>query len=338
MTPRRFPSIIHRPEASGKGDLQIVSHRPDLPLSCRVRHSNQSWAWRHLHGARHSTNLPRVEQVTVVWGFGRVSAGLAALVLVVAGCSGNGDQPESVPLTVASPPSTSTAVTTSTTIPPETIDEFIDGFVGAYRTGNPVFLVQRIHPQLREFYGQENCRAAFVGFVPDDTARASIRSTSGPAAWSDVFDGTDFDFAEVYTLDIEFTDFGAARRQDMQLAQIEDRYYYFLDCGEPAVVETTEIDVALVDPDGDGLYFVHSAPSDSEDFAVPVNFRITYTGTDPTCSFALLDPETGNELVYVTGLQGGGMKRIVFSDPITEAYMSDILGCSDGELLVGPNP
>lgn len=282
-----------------------------------------------------------MDEKTRIPNVGSFTAAVAALVLIAAGCATTTDNPPSVPLTEANPTSTTVAVTTTsttTTIPPETIDEFIDGFIGSYRTGNPVFLIQRIHPQLREYYGQENCRAVYESFVPDDTAKATIRSITGPAPWSEVFDGTTFEFSDVYTLDIEFIDFGWDRRQDMQLALIDDRYYYFQDCGDAAVMTTTTVDVALLDPDDDGFYFVHRAPADSEDFLVPSNFRITYTGTDSTCALQLLDPETGKELVYVTGLAGGGVKRIILTDPISTAYMSDILGCRGGELQVGPNP
>jgi len=269
------------------------------------------------------------------------AAVLVAFVLAVAGCADNAGEPLSPSLTEVPATSTTVAITTTvttTTIAPETIDEFIDGFVGAYRTGNPVFLVQRIHPDLRDYYGRETCQTAFKDFIPDDTAKASIRSITGPATWDEIFDGTTFDFAGVYTLDIEFIDFGSTRRQDMQLALIDDRYYYFHDCGEATVTTTTTVDVELLDPDGDGLYFVHRAPADSENFLVPSNFRVTYTGTDSTCAFQLLDPETGGELVYVTGLAGGGLKRVFLENPLSTAYISDILGCRGGALEVGPNP
>ncbi len=271
---------------------------------------------------------------------GSIAAVVAAFALMLAGCANETIDPALVPLTDANPTGPTAAVTTTTTtttIAPETVDEFIDAFVGAYRTGNPVFLVQRIHPQLRDYYGRESCRAIYEEFIPDDTAKATIRSITGPAAWSDIFDGATFDFSAVYTLDIEFVDFGWTRRQDMQLALVDDRYYYFQDCGEAASVTTTTVDVALLDPDGDGLYFVHRAPADSEDFLVPAMFRITYTGTDSTCAFALLD-SAGEELVYVIGLEGGGLKRIILPEPTSTAYMSDILGCRGGELQVGPNP
>lgn len=289
----------------------------------------------------HPTNLVPVDEETRIPRLIAFAAVSVAFVLVVAGCTDSAGDPVSPPLTEVPATSTTVAVpasVTTTTVPPETIDEFIDGFVGAYRTGNPVFLVQRVHPDLRDYYGRETCQAAFKDFVPDDTAKASIRSIAGPAAWTEIFDGTSFNYAGVYTLDIVFIDFGSARRQDMQIALIDDRYYFFHDCGDAAVTTTTMVEVELLDPDGDGLYFVHTAPADSEDFQVPSNFRVTYTGTDSTCAFQLLDPETGGELVYVTGLAGGGMKRVFLSDPLSTAYISDVLGCRGGALEVGPNP
>lgn len=268
---------------------------------------------------------------------------LAVAVVIAAGCSNDG---ESVPRfddssatstsDVAAPEETTT--TSSTTIPVETVDDFLDGFIGAYQTGNPVFLIQRIHPDVRDYYGHETCRALYEGFVPDDTARFTIRSTTGPAAWSESFDGRSFTFEDVYVVDVDIVDFDRTRRQDMYLGRIGDRFYFFQDCGDPIVRTTTTIDEAALDPDGDGAYYIHFGAGDSEDFVVPETFRVTYTGTASTCAFQLLNSDTGDEVRYVTGLEGGGIKRFVLPDTVTTVYVSDVLGCAGGALRFGPNP
>jgi hypothetical protein len=153
-----------------------------------------------------------------------------------------------------------------------------------------------------------------------------------------VFDGTEFTISDVYTVDTEFIDFGWPRRQDLQLALIDDRFYFFEDCGDPAQQTPTPIPVEQLDPDGDGFYYVHQGPGDSEDFQVPTMFRITYTGSASACGFQLLDAATGEEVRYVAGLDGGGIKRIVLSEPLSTVYISDVLGCQGGVLQVGPNP
>lgn len=268
---------------------------------------------------------------------------LAVFVVLAAGCSGDG---ESVPTFDANAATTTTqgavasssTTSSSTTIALETIEDFLDGYVGSYRTGNPVFLIQRIHPDLREYYGHETCRASYEGFVPDDTSNVTIRSISGPARWSESFDGVRFTFENVYTVDIEVVDFNRTRRQDLRLVQIDDRFYLFEDCGDPLVTTTSTIAMSQLDPDNDGFYYVHRGPGDSEDFVVPSIFRITYTGSDSTCEFPLRDTSTGTEVAYVTGLEGGGIRRLVLPDPTTTMYMSDLLGCDGGVLQVGPNP
>lgn len=271
------------------------------------------------------------------------TAVLAVVAMLAAGCA---DGSESVPAfdpnaattTSQASAATSSTTSTSTTVATETVEDFLDGYVGAYRTGNPVFLIQRIYPDLREYYGHETCRVAYEGFVPDDTSRVTVRSVSGPAEWSEEFDGVMFTFEDVYTVDVDVVDFNRTRRQDLQLGRIGDRFYFFQDCGDPLVVTTSTIALSRLDPDDDGFYYVHRGPGDSEDFLVPSLFRITYTGSDSTCGFQLTDSATGKEIAYVTGLQGGGIRRIVLPDPTTTLYMSDLLGCEGGALEVGPNP
>lgn len=267
---------------------------------------------------------------------------MVVVVVLAAACSTGGESVPRLGETTTSVPTsdaaTTSSTTSSTTPPIETVEDFLDGFVGAYQTGNPVFLIQRIHPDLRDFYGHEACRTLYEGFVPDDTAQYSIRSITGPNSWSDGFDGQLFTFEEVYAVDVDIVDFDRVRRQDMYLARIGDRLYFFQDCGQPLVGTTTTIDPAELDPDGDGAYYVHSGAGDSEDFVVPDLFRVTYTGTDSTCAFQLLSADTGDEVRYVGGLDGGGIKRFTLPDPLTTVYVSDVLGCAGGELRFGPNP
>ena len=102
------------------------------------------------------------------------TAVIAVVAVLAAGCSGDGESvPAFDPNAATTTPPTSVAASsttsTSTTIAPETVEDFLDGYVGSYRTGNPVFLIQRNHPDLREYYGHETCRVAYEGFVPDDT-------------------------------------------------------------------------------------------------------------------------------------------------------------------------
>jgi hypothetical protein len=275
---------------------------------------------------------------------GAVSAALlVVLVVLVAGCSSGREAVPPFDETATSNATEATAIdppatSPSTTVSPETVEDFLVGFVGAYRTGNPVFLIQRIHPDIRDYYGREACREAYASITADDTAKATVRSVTDPAPWSEIFDGVEFSFEDVYAVDVDFIDFDRTRREDLQVARVGDRFYYFPDCGDPVAATTPTVDVALVDPDGDGFYYVHGGAADSEDFQVPAIFRITYTGSSSTCSFQLLDSATGAEVIYVTGLEGGGMKRIVLSEQMSSVYVSDVLGCSGGEVQIGPNP
>ena len=139
-------------------------------------------------------------------------------------------------------------------------------------------------------------------------------------------------------MDVDIVDFNRTRRQDLQLGRIGDRFYFFQDCGDPLVITTSTIALSRLDPDDDGLYYVHRGPGDSEDFLVPSLFRITYTGFDSTCEFSLRRSESGREVLYVTGLDGGGFRRIVLPDPSTTLYMAELVGCTRGALEVGPNP
>ena len=297
----------------------------------------------HLHGERGSTNLGTLGGQEANMRKGATLFALLAVVLPATGCAPDA-QPEpfvddtATSVTSTVPDSDSSEASSSTTVPVETVEDFFDGFVGSYQTGNPVFLIQRIHPELRMYYGREACRAVYEDFVPDDTARVTIRSISESGPWSEVFDDDTFTFEDVRTVDVEFVDFGRTRRQDMRLAQIENRYYFFQDCGEPLISTGPIVDEDALDPDGDGFYYVHVGAGDSEDFTVPEMFRITYTGSASTCTFALVDSAAGSEVRYITGLENGGMKRVVLADPLTTLYISDVIGCGGGSLQVGPNP
>ena len=274
---------------------------------------------------------------------------LMVLALLASACSSDRDTtPPFDPAGAASDPadgstSNTTIRSTTTTVPFETVEDFFRGFEGAYRTGNPVFLIQRIHPDLLAFYGREACRTRYADFLADDSAQVRIRSVSGPETWVEEFDSATFTFEDVYTIDVDIVDFGFTRRQDMHLARIDNRLFLFEDCGdplEPIVTTTTTmaIDMDVFDPDDDGLFYVHSGSGDSNDFLVPAMFRVTYTGSATTCAFQLLDAATGTEVRYVTGLDEGGFKRIVLPNPMTTVYVSDVLGCRGGTLEFGPNP
>lgn len=99
----------------------------------------------------------------------------------------------------------------------------------------------------------------------------------------------------------------------------------------------TDEELAALDPDGDGLYYVHAGQGDSESFQVPSRFRITYTGTSPTCAVYIVEASSGEELEWVSNLDGGGFSRVFLSDPLTEIYLGDIIGCRNGSLQVGPD-
>jgi hypothetical protein len=275
---------------------------------------------------------------------GAVSAALLVVSLaLLAGCSSGGDAVPPFDETATSNATGATAIDSATTLPsttisPETVEDFLVGFIGAYRTGNPVFLIQRIHPDVRDYYGRESCREVYASIIADDTANATVRNITGPASWLETFDGVEFSFEDVYRVDVDLVDFDRTLRQDLYLARVGDRLYYFPDCGDPVATKTPTVDVALVDPDDDGFYYVHGCAGDSEDFLVPAMFRFTYTGSSSTCSFQLLDSTTGAEVIYVAGLEGGGMKRIVLSEQMSSVYVSDVLGCSGGEVEIGPNP
>ena len=113
--------------------------------------------------------------------------------------------------------------------------------------------------------------------------------------------------------------------------------------GLPGKVLTDEQLAALqerLEPDGDGLYFVHSGQGDSEDFEVPGVFRVTYTGTSRTCALDISDPGTGEELEFVSSLDGGGFQRVFLDtsvDDISLVYIAGVIGCRNGRVEIGPD-
>ena len=113
--------------------------------------------------------------------------------------------------------------------------------------------------------------------------------------------------------------------------------------GLPGKILTDEQLAALqerLDPDGDGLYFVHSGQGDSEDFEVPGVFRMTYTGTSRTCALDISDPGTGEELEFVSSLDGGGFQRVFLDtsvDDISLVYIAGVIGCRNGRVEIGPD-
>ena len=97
----------------------------------------------------------------------------------------------------------------------------------------------------------------------------------------------------------------------------------------------SEDDLAGLDPDGDGFYYIHTGTGDSEDFRLPARFRVTYTGTDSTCAFDIASSITGEDIESIGDLAGGRMRRVTlnFTDDV---YITDFIGCEGGEIQFGP--
>ena len=101
--------------------------------------------------------------------------------------------------------------------------------------------------------------------------------------------------------------------------------------------ELPEVSEASLDPDGDGFYYVHSGQGESEAFVVPDTFRVTYTGTSPTCALDIANPRTGAQYEFVSGLGGGGFQRVFLDSDLNLVYVADIIGCRGGRVEIGPD-
>ena len=115
----------------------------------------------------------------------------------------------------------------------ETLDAFIQAFVPALQFNDAAFLLDRLHPAVLELYGAETCQSTLAQRKIDPTYDIEVLSSSGPGPWAWEVDGRTTPIAEVYTIDAIQTREGEKKARPMHLGQVDGRFRWFTDCGDP---------------------------------------------------------------------------------------------------------
>lgn len=116
----------------------------------------------------------------------------------------------------------------------ETPRGFLPVFSAAIRTGDQVFLFERLHPAVVEFYGEETCRVYLRDFiVPDSEFR--FRSASEPEEFTWVADGRATLVRDVVNVDVTAVSEEGQIDRVIHLGIVEGSLRWFADCGDPEV-------------------------------------------------------------------------------------------------------
>ncbi len=140
---------------------------------------------------------------------------------------------------VTSPPTTPTSSPTPSPTPTatpsvETVDEFVAVFIEAFRTGDERFLQARLHPEVIELYGQDQCLARVTAFE-DATFDIGVESVTGPAEWTWEVDEVATPIPDTYTITGTITREGEATPTEIHYSLVDGTLHWFTDCGDPAV-------------------------------------------------------------------------------------------------------
>jgi len=163
--------------------------------------------------------------------------------------------------TTTMPVEVATAATTSTTTSPtETVEGFVADYVAALQIDDYVYLTQRLHPRLKETYGEDQCRDSIEAAGADPAYMIEVESVTGPSEWSIRIDGIDYTFEDVYTLGTRTTTSSGTTSPDLHVALVDGRFHWFTDCGEPLPADVAVPAGSLTSIGGDTTSSAFDAP------------------------------------------------------------------------------
>jgi hypothetical protein len=114
----------------------------------------------------------------------------------------------------------------------ETPEEFAAALAEAHRDGDDAFLLDRLHPEVIDLYGRQQC-AAFVKTIQDETRAYQVAGSSDLEPWPYEPDGRSITVDQVYTVDVEATVAGETSTAELHFGQVGDQLTWFTDCGDP---------------------------------------------------------------------------------------------------------
>lgn len=126
----------------------------------------------------------------------------------------------------------SSAPTSIGTVAPEELDTFLAAFVTAFREGDADFLLDRLHPEVIELFGEEQCRR-WVETFADPTFDIVPSEITGPEGWTWVVDGVSTPIEDAFTVTADFTRQGETAEQVSHFALVGGVQHFFSDCGDP---------------------------------------------------------------------------------------------------------
>lgn len=107
--------------------------------------------------------------------------------------------------TTSSTTTSSTTTSTTTTIPVETVEEFAAAYGAALAAGDVEFVWERLHPAVKEGYGEDLCRAWVEREVMQLMEYVLVSVNSGPLATQFALPTGAVTVADVYDVTVSFT-------------------------------------------------------------------------------------------------------------------------------------
>ena len=115
----------------------------------------------------------------------------------------------------------------------QTPHSFLASLATAIQESDDAFLLQKLHPEVLDRYGEENC-TAHVAAIHDPTRSYALRSASGPEPWAYDSDGQSVTIRDALTLDVAGIVDGEKVRLQLHVAPGADGDpAWFTDCGAP---------------------------------------------------------------------------------------------------------
>lgn len=121
------------------------------------------------------------------------------------------------------------AVRAATAKQQKKVRRFVKRLANAIRMGDGEFLLEHLHPEVFERYGEDACREHADG-LQDEMARLRVRKVKGPDVYEWMTDGVTTDVPKVFSVDVDQTLGG----QDVRRTIHVTTKAWFTDCGAPA--------------------------------------------------------------------------------------------------------
>jgi hypothetical protein len=117
----------------------------------------------------------------------------------------------------------------------EAVKKFLDRLDEAVREGNTEFRVARLHPEVLDRYGEQQCRDFLAGpeAGPDPSRKDKVLRVDKPEAFDFTTDDGAIPVANAQLVLVKETFKKKTTERELHVASVNGQLHYFIDCGAP---------------------------------------------------------------------------------------------------------